>query len=226
MVKIVIKFARRHIKPIQMAPEDVSPLFFVIFGVLLLLIAISRLTNIGYFRELFEALWNPTLTQHLKEEGKLGANLFQIPIDISLIGALSFFCMLIIEQFTLESFRNLFLLIGIFYLSQVVLILIFSRLFFGESYKGGHEAEFINFNRCLGVLFTPIVLILFYAPIPFEDSIMRIVISLLFLFLVGRFFRTFLTLAKQLHHGRFYIFLYLCALEIAPVLLFMRAILL
>lgn len=209
-----------------MAPDELSVFFFVIFGALLLLIVMLKLTQPGYISELYSALWNPNLTQHLQEEGKLGLKFFQLPADILFVSGISFFGMLWLDTYTLNGFLNLFLLTGSFYFLQIVAVKVFSRLFFGSNTRGGHESEMINFNRSLGVIMVPLMFIAFYATIPYPGVVLEIFKWFLITFAAVRFIRIMLTLRSEMHHGAFYIFLYLCALEISPTFLFIRAILL
>ncbi|SHM56732.1 DUF4271 domain-containing protein [Chitinophaga sp. CF418] len=211
--------------------EDLDWLVYVMTGVVLLL-GIIRLSYLKYFSDLFRAFLNPTLSQR-----QLKDQLSQSPFPNFLLN--SFFVISLALYLYLLMYRQQYItsntawmaIPGLIVLVTVVygvkyLMLRFCGWLFGSS-ELADAYIFILYliNKVLGILLVPFLVILAFCTPELAKAFMYISIFFIVLLVAYRYIRSYSVVKQYLSFSRLHFFLYLCAFEVAPVLIITKVLL-
>ena len=132
------------------------------------------------------------------------------------------FSVILLKLFPPTSLFDNFLLILaviLFYLLKIVFMRIFGNLFMlRELTKLGIFFSFL-FDRALGIFFFPLVVILYFCSLKITSIVLIIIFIVFIITLILKLFWLWKIGTKAFGLSHFYIFLYLCTLEIFPILL-------
>jgi len=187
----------------------------------LVAIALSKTFNPGYLITLFRAtLSNRQLMNNVRED-----------IDIwkttSFLLNLAYFnCLGIISWMAIGLKNEFYILYITLILIGISVLKLFSiRLisFITKSSNGTNEHlhNHFVFYQLGGVILTPILIFTHYIPVSYVSSVLLIIVSIVGFLILVREFQS-LTQAFQHKISIFYIILYLCTLEIMPILIGIR----
>jgi hypothetical protein len=87
-----------------------------------------------------------------------------------------------------------------------------------------HMANLFIFNRSLAVLIAPLLFIMFFIEINFQEVFIYLIAFLFISFLVFRTFRIYFQIKKENRFNYLYVFLYLCVSEISVYLIVFKEI--
>jgi hypothetical protein len=212
--------------------RDLDWLVYTMGGIVLLL-GIIRLSYLKYFTDLFRAFLNPTLSQR-----QLKDQLSQSPFPNFLLNA--FFVISLALYIYLWMFRQqyitntnnawmvipgLIVLVAIVY-SVKYLMLRFCGWLFG-SIELADSYIFILYliNKVLGVLLVPFLVILAFCQPDVARAFLYISVFFIVLLVAYRYIRSYSVVKQYLSFSRLHFFLYLCAFEVAPVLIITKVLL-
>ena len=207
-------------------------LLFYFLIILLLAFAVLRNLFSKYFGDLFRLFFRTTLKQRQIREQLMQTTLPSLVFNVFFVIVGALYLDLLLQHFNLlqtENFWLLFLYCGIglsaIYLLKYLGLKLSGWLF---NIKGSAESYlFIVFivNKMMGIFLLPFLILLSFTDndlYKFSLVVSWIGISGLFLY---RFILTFAAVHKQIRVNLFHFFLYLCAFEIAPLLLIYKALL-
>ncbi|MBN1820946.1 MAG: DUF4271 domain-containing protein [Prolixibacteraceae bacterium] len=197
----------------------------------LIIFASIRKPFANYLSHLFKSTFNyPTSTRMFRERSySLVDGAFRLDIYFYFIFSLFVYQAFIYLKVDLpvQSF-SLFLyciagVLGYFVFKRLVYLMI------GFVNKGQEETiEYLfnlnNYNRVLGLLLTPIVVIIAFSPI-FNSNFFVIIGLILVIFFYGMSLQRGVLILLKKQFSIFYLFLYLCSLEILPLLLIFKMVL-
>jgi hypothetical protein len=205
--------------------EGKEPIFYTIIGLLLLFAMIKNGFH-RYIDDLFKIFFRTTVKQRQIKEQLMESPLPSMLLNLYFLISGGMFLALLIEDFGLgtnfgfwELFGyaslGLFLIYSIKYLSLKVLGWIFQIKDAVDSYI------FIVFstNKVLGMLLLPFVVVLAFTSGPVIHAVIIASLALVGGLLAYRFFLSYATIHRQVRVSFFHFFLYLCAFELAPLLL-------
>lgn len=206
---------------------------FYIFAVTGIILGFFRFFYIRYFNNLFRVFFNASLRQSQLTDQLLQAKLPSLLFNIVFVLTGGVYVYLLLRYYHWVSSNNFWLVI--FYcclsLGGIYLIKFISLKFTGwlTGYKEiTNTYVFIIFliNKILGILLLPFAVIIAFAMPALSTA--AVIISLLFIGLMFllRFFRSYGLLQHQLKVSRFHFFLYVAGIEIVPVLLIYKALVL
>ena len=206
---------------------------FYIFAVTGIILGFFRFFYIRYFNNLFRVFFNASLRQSQLTDQLLQAKLPSLLFNIVFVLTGGVYVYLLLRYYHWVSSNNFWLVI--FYcclsLGGIYLIKFISLKFIGwlTGYKEiTNTYVFIIFliNKILGILLLPFAVIIAFAMPALSTA--AVIISLLFIGLMFllRFFRSYGLLQHQLKISRFHFFLYVAGIEIIPVLLIYKALVL
>lgn len=218
--------------PVQKKSEMNTDWLTIVLVAAMVLIATVRFSYSKYVSNLFQSLLNSSTAFRMFREKNYtilhGAFrldlLFYIIFSVFVYQVIGFFQLELIYN-KLAFFASIFgLVFAYFFLKKMIyrlLGLIFER--------GSETNEYLfivdNFNRTLGIILFPVVALINYYPADRPVYMVvtgLIVVGVFYLFLLQR---GFLILLKK-HFSIFYLFLYLCTLEILPLLLIYKGVVL
>jgi hypothetical protein len=211
--------------------EDLDWLVYVMAGVVLLL-GIIRLSYLKYFSDLFRAFLNPTLSQR-----QLKDQLSQSPFPNFLLNsyfvislALYLYLLMYRQQYITSNtawmaIPGLIALVAIVYGIKYVMLRFCGWLFGSAELADAYIFILYLINKVLGILLVPFLVILAFCTPELAKAFMYISIFFIVLLVAYRYIRSYSVVKQYLSFSRLHFFLYLCAFEVAPVLIITKVLL-
>jgi hypothetical protein len=211
---------------IKIKKSQSTDVIFYLLAALVLLMAIIKFFFDRYFTNLFRVFFNTSLRQSQLTDQLLQAKLPSLFFNIFFILSAGIYIFFLLVQYKLISSQYQWSVLGACILILAIVYLVkFSTLKFTGWVTGYRESTdtyiFIIFLICkiIGVVLIPFTLLMAFAQpeIAITSAFVSLLIIGLLLFL--RFFRSYSLLQSQLKVSRFHFFLYLTGVEIIPLLL-------
>jgi len=206
-------------------------LFYVIIA-LLMIFALLKLAFAKYFNDLFKVFFRTTLKQRQIKEQLMQTPLPSLVFNGFFIASAGLYINFLLHYYQFTPVDNFWLLylyccvgLSVIYLVKFVGLIICGWLF--NMQKAADSYIFIVFiiNKVIGVSLLPFLVLL-----GFTDGVMHSVALVLSWCCVGglllyRFILGFAAIRNEVRFNLFHFFLYLCAFEIAPLLLIYKLLL-
>lgn len=200
-------------------------LIYLMAGVLLVL-SIIRLSYRKYFSDLFRAFLNPTLSQR-----QLKDQLSQSPFPNLLLNI--FFAIALGLYFYLVLYRQqvfpqaepwllipgLILMVAVVYGFKYVMLRFCGWLFGNSELADAYIFILYLINKILGVLLVPFLVIIAFCSPEIARTFLYISLFFIVLLIIYRYIRSYSLVRQYLSFSKLHFFLYLCAFEVAPVLI-------
>jgi|688.fasta_scaffold110835_3 hypothetical protein len=199
-------------------------LFYIVLSVVFLLAFIKALFP-KYFRNLFLLFFQTSLRQKQTREQLLQNRLASLFINLFFVMSAALFLSLLTQYYGWSGlvFEKLFgyisALILAIYIGKTLFISFAGWVFNNKEAASGYIFLVGIVNRIMGVLLLPIVILFAFAKpvvIPVAVTAGIVIICLLFVY---RYLVSFGSLRNDLKLNIFHFFLYLCAVEITPMVL-------
>tara|TARA_B100000749_G_scaffold64332_1_gene47715 strand:- start:87 stop:713 length:627 start_codon:yes stop_codon:yes gene_type:complete len=203
-----------------------SDTFFIILTFDLLLIALLKAFYQKFTKQLFLSVFAQRYAnQYLKEENVFTERVTFLVTTIMLINISLFLSKTIFGiNLSLLDFLNVFIFIAIFFFSKAIIIRLLGHVFMLKSLaKLGVYFSFL-FDRVMGITLFPIVVFMFFSPINSSPILVTFSVVIIVLFLGVKIFWLWKIGIGGFGLSRYYLFLYLCTLEILPLLVFTKAV--
>jgi hypothetical protein len=202
--------------------------YIVFFSLLLFIIA--KRTSEKYIPLLFRSITNFSLSSKLFREQNISFMQGSAIMEIFYLLVLGLFGFQVLKYFGLSlpftGFISFFLILGMLIFFFLVKLLLYRLLgFLSETLPDTNEYLFNmkNHNKVLGILLFPVVGFSAWYPTYNPRLFMITGLALIMVFYLIYLVRGMQILLKK-HYSIFYLFLYLCTLEILPLLLLIRII--
>jgi hypothetical protein len=231
------KFLNIGGKPISMVSQprqqSLQDNIFYTILTLIALLAFFRFFYVRYFNNLFRVFFNSSLRQSQLTDQLLQAKLPSLFFNLLSVASGGLFIYLLLKYYHWNANYNPLAVIGICSLGLAIIYLIkFITLKFTGWITGYNEVTntyiFIIFliNKILGILLLPFIMVIaFSVPIIIKVSVL-IAILLVGSMILMRFFRSYGLLQHQLKISRTHFFMYIVGIEILPVLLIYKGLIL
>jgi hypothetical protein len=204
--------------------------FTIIVIISIVLIATVRHSFGNYLTSLFQGFVNYSTASRMFRERNISLNQGEIRLEIFSYFVTSLFFYQIAQYFNLNipfdgytKFAFALGLVFFYFMVKKLLYLLMGFIFENSGETGEFLYNFGNYIRVTGIVALPIVLLIAWAPFRTPYPLFATgltIISILHLILIWRGIRIFLK--KQF--SIFYLFLYLCTLEILPLLVLLKLI--
>jgi hypothetical protein len=214
-------------RPLAESPQD---WFTIIVIIAVIIIATVRHSFGNYLTSLFQGFVNYSTASRMFRERNVSLNQGEIRLEIFGYIVTSLFFYQIVQYFDLNlpfngyiKFALALVLVFLYFLVKKILYLAMGFIFENSGETGEFLYNFGNYIRVTGIIAFPFVLLIAWAPFPTPYPLFTsglTIISILYLILIWRGIRIFLK--KQF--SIFYLFLYLCTLEILPLLVVLKLI--
>lgn len=224
------KFINTSTAPVSMSVQfknekDKDSLFYLIAGMLLLMAFFKYLYS-RYFSNLFRVFFNTSLRQNQLTDQLLQAKLPSLVFNLFFSISGGVYVYILLQYYHLINNENQWLmilsssaLIGFIYLIK------FCTLKFTGWVTGLREITniyiFIIFliNKIIGIFLVPFLVILSFSDAPIVKITVIISLMSVGILLLLRFFRSYGLLQNQLKISRFHFMLYISGIELLPLLL-------
>lgn len=218
---------------IQFKNHQSKDLFFYLVAGMVLLLAFLKYFFSRYFNNLFRVFFNASLRQSQLTDQLLQAKLPSFLFNIFFVISGGIYVYVLLSHFQLTKAGNEWIYIA----SSIVLMgliyfIKFCTLKFTGWITGLSETVdtyiFVIFliNKIIGISMVPFIVILFFADVQIAAMAALISILSIGIFLLLRFFRSYGLVQNQLKISRFHFLLYITGLELLPLLLIYKGLML
>ncbi len=195
---------------------------FFTFMICLLFAGIYIYKNSNRISQLFKAFLVPHFTNQLIRDGNIIREFFIYPLLLVYLTSLYLLITFILSHFFnydvgLAKGILIFLFLFFFFLFKIVGINIIGKVFQTSSETTEYLTNYIIFSVVFGMFLFPFVFFLIYITPTFSILLIYIILTILVL---TNFYRTIRGLIIGLNSKRYnlyYLFLYLCTIEILPI---------
>ena len=204
--------------------------FYLLMGMLFFL-AFIKVTFPKYFSNIFQLIFQSPVRQKQTREQLQQNNLASLFSNVLFIGNASIFVSLLavkngwvdISLYTCIAYSALGFT-GLYLFKY--LFLWFSGWLFGQTEAIGNYS-FIVFltNKVMGVFLIPAILLLAFSPAAVQDLAYNGAIIIIIILFIYRYLVSFSIIRASLKVSAFHFFLYLCAVEVLPLLLIYKLLL-
>ena len=195
-------------------------LFIFIGG--FVLFALIRLIDPSYLSSVFASAVNSNLLLNLFKEGIFGFNITSLLLDLVCICMMGIY----IQVFFFSQASDFFLWIlgftAIAYILKLILIQFFAYVFMGRTEALIHLLMHLLFTRLLGLILLPLLFFALYQPVFNVNELLRIMLIVIFCLYMVWLFRLFVKMKSVAAVNIFYLFLYLCTVEISTLAILLR----
>ncbi len=205
--------------------ESKDAMFYLIAGMILLLAFLKYFFN-RYFANLFRVFFNTSLRQSQLTDQLLQAKLPSLLFNLFFTISGGLYAYILLSHFQLILTDNNWLLIfSSMALMGLIYLVKFSTLKFTGWVTGLTEVTntyvFVIFliNKIIGIFLVPFIVILSFSDIAIVKIAILISLMSIGIFLLLRFFRSYGLLQNQLKISRFHFILYIIGIELVPLLL-------
>jgi hypothetical protein len=225
-------------KPHNLEPKHSGPLAIdhqatnwitILFLVCLFIFAWIQATSSKRLGQIFRAVAQPHHVNQLERDGNIFKERIALGLGLNYYLIMTIFIFQVIREFGIvPAGNNILVIAGIIFAGLFFYQLIKSSIVYasGVIFNTGESARqyqltLLIFNYIIGILMFPVVVIAFY----WNNTAFLIAgIIILLLLITYRIARGFLTGQDNKSYNLFYLFLYLCTLEILPLLLIYKVI--
>ena len=206
-------------------PDNKDEIFYILAG-LFLLIAIIRSGFPKYFQNIFRLFFQSTYRQKQSKESLLQDNLPSLLLNITFLLTGSLLIALLTAGSPQVAQLPLWLL-WLYTFATLCIIYIGKYLFIsfcGWAFNVSQFAFNYNFiiflvNKVAGICLLPLLLIMAFSQGQTYNAVVTVALSLVLLMLVYRYIVALSTVVKNLKINALHFFIYLCAVEILPLLI-------
>lgn len=200
-------------------------LFYLLAG-LLALLGIIRVSFPKYFNDLFMLFFRVTFKQKAIRERLLENTLPSMLLNVLFFFSGGFF-LFYVSKYYQWSFKDNFwygmgfwlLVLACVYSGKLLLLKAMGWLFQMQEISNTYSFIIFMVNKVIGVLLTPIVILLALGPVFMQPVLITIAIFLLVAMFIYRYIISYPSVRTTVRINQFHFFLYLCAFEIVPMLL-------
>lgn len=194
-------------------------IIFVLLSISFLLIAVLRSSYWKHAKLLFMGVFAQRYAnQYLREENAFTERVSFITFLLMTIN----FSVILLKIIPQESLSSVLLLIGgvmlFFILKKGVMLLLGNIFRIKDVAKLGVFFSFL-FDRTLGLLLFPLIIVLYFFAFKVTTTILILISVVFIILLLLKLFWLWKIGTSSFGLSQFYIFLYLCGLEISPLLL-------
>lgn len=192
-------------------------------------IGLIRFVFRSAFQNIIHAYYNEQVTQDISKEDSLVTSWPYIFLYLLFSASLGLFLLIYISAFgnsnllTLENFLSLSAFVAVLFVVKILLIRLVAAIFELQRVAREYIAVLylMYFNSML--ILMPFLLIVTFVPVPYFKFLLTLFAILAAMLFIYKFIVTAFRLLGQLKFSIFYLILYLCALEIAPIMILIKA---
>ncbi|HEX6914115.1 MAG TPA: DUF4271 domain-containing protein [Chitinophagaceae bacterium] len=210
-------------------PESKDRIFYLIAG-LMFFVAFSRVLFPKYFQNTFRLFFQTSFRQKQTRDQLLQQSLGSLLLNLLFFFSAAIYLTLVLDYYSWAPFPfwqlllYSLLMIGCLYIGKF-LFLKFAGWVFNVK-EGAETYIFIVFliNKIIGVMLIPFILVIAFAGPDIVTAAIAASVILLIMLFVYRYFVSLKSFRRDLHINPFHFFLYLCGVEIVPLLVIGKAV--
>lgn len=204
--------------------RTLDDMFYLLMGVILLL-AFVRTVFPRYFKNLFLLFLQTSLRQKQTKDQLLQDNLGSLFVNLLFIISTSIYGALVIrnkEWLDYPFWHIVFFgagLLTVVYLGKFIFLRFSGWVFNSKEAAMNYTFTVFLINKVVGVVLVPFLFLMAFAKPGIKETALTVSVGLIALLLLYRYVISFATIRNTLKVNALHFFLYLCAVEILPLLL-------
>jgi len=203
--------------------ESKDTVFYLLVG-LLFFVAFTRLLFPKYFQNTFRLFFQTSFRQKQTRDQLLQQSLGSLLLNLLFFFSSACYLTLVLEynDWTIFPFWKLLLysliLLAVLYIGKFIFLRFAGWVF--NAKEGAETYIFIVFliNKIIGVMLIPFILVIAFAEPSLADTAITASVILLIMLFIYRYIVSLKSFRRDLHISPFHFFLYLCGVEIVPLL--------
>lgn len=205
-------------------PSGKELLFYTLTGLVALLASI-RLIFPKYFKNLFLLFMQTSIRQKQTREQLLQNNLASVFLNILFIASVGLYITLLIQYKHWADFPFYHLLLYcagvlfVVYLGKYIFLAFSGWVFNVPEATGAYTFIVFLVNKVLGIVLIPFVWLITFSPQPIKQIAITISAGIVFVLFAYRYLISFGVIRSNLKVSALHFFLYLCAVELLPLVL-------
>ncbi len=216
--------------PVQLIiPEhrwEGKEVFFYVLAGLILFFAFIKNTFGRYVADLSKLFFRTTIKQRQVKEQLMQAPLPSLLLNILFFFTAAVFVALVLQRYGLGTSFNFWLLLlycavglAAIYLVKFITLKLCGWLFRIPDATDAYTFIVFTTNKIIGILLLPLLVLLAFTTGPFKETVLSLSVMVIGALFLYRFFLSYVSIHRQVKVDLFHFLLYLCAFEIAPLLL-------
>ncbi|WP_162915820.1 DUF4271 domain-containing protein [Paraflavitalea soli] len=212
-------------------PTNTDSIFYFLFG-LLFYYAIVRIFFYKYLHNITTLFFRATMRQQQLREQLSQAPLPSLFLNILFVSAGGMFLAFVARFYGIMPEQNLWLiwaygclLVLAIYLGKFIILKIIGWIFNVSNATDTYIFIIFMVNKMVGIFLVPVLILMAFPYGSFLPVIITLAFILLALTLTYRFIISYKPIRNEIKVSRFHFFVYLCAFEIAPLLLIYKVLL-
>lgn len=204
--------------------------FFYLMAAIVFILAFLKFFYSRYFDNLFRVFFNTSLRQSQLTDQLLQAKLSSLFFNIFFVLTGGIFIYQLLRRYNWITDQNVImaLSLSVAAIAMIYFIKYLSLKFTGwlTGYKEATNTYlFIIFliNKIIGVFLVPVIIIMTFSSENLAKAITIIALLIIILLLILRFFRSYSLLQNQLKISRFHFLVYIAGVELLPLLLIYKS---
>ena len=211
--------------------EGNEPMFYALIG-LLLFFSMIRLGFDKYLHNLLTLFFRVTMRQQQLRDQLLGAPLPSLLLNFLFVINMGVYLSFIAADngffkgmsFWIKSLYGMLLVTAI-YLVKYLVLKIMGWIFNVSNATDTYTFVVFLVNKMIGIFLLPLIVVMSFASPAFLSVLLVLSYFMIGAFFVYRFLIAFRPIRNEIKVNRFHFFLYLCAFEIAPLMLIYKVLL-
>ncbi|MEO8147084.1 MAG: DUF4271 domain-containing protein [Bacteroidia bacterium] len=204
-------------------------LIFIVIAVTSLKVFYSRILF-----QIFKAFVNNNAANQIVRDENILVQRASVLLSVICYAVLALFAFYVSEHYHYENdligsgfarFLFISLFIAFAYSLKMISLKIFGFIFNCEKPVAAYIFNLFLINNVLGMALLPLLIILAYFDFPYSNYLLMSAIAIVALFYLYRLIKGVVIWTGITHYNMLYLFLYICALEIAPLLIIIKVIL-
>jgi len=207
-------------------------IWFYIFSILTLAFALLQLTFPKYFRDLYRLVFRSSFKQRQLREQLLQNPQPSLLLNVFFILNASIYTVVLLQHFGFALFSDIwidFLICATFftiiYTGKYFILYAIGWLFNANQAAITYTFIFFSIQKIIGLLLLPISILFVFANMDMQKIIMVGSIGIVGLLFLYRYIASYNIVRTNIAVSRLHFFIYLCAFEIAPLLLIYKVLL-
>ncbi len=205
-------------------PSGKEWLFYILSGLVALLASI-RLIFPKYFKNLFLLFMQTSIRQKQTREQLLQNNLASVFLNFLFLTSAGLYLTLLIQfkqWVDLPFYQLLLYIVGILfivYLGKYIFLAFSGWVFNVPEATGSYTFIVFLVNKVLGIILIPFILLITFSPLAIKHIAITISIGIILVLFLYRYLISFGVIRSNLKVSALHFFLYLCAVELLPLVL-------
>lgn len=206
--------------------SDTFLIWFLLSSCIILAILINLRVKLLEF--VYKSIFNENILKLFQREEQRGSNVYMLLLYIVFLINIAVLAYLIYTRFGgQQGIVSLLIILWIFssvYLVKHTGLNTFGKIFLIEKSTGLYSFTCMIFNHAAGMILIPFNFMIAFAPKDMAEIVLWIAVGIIVILLILRTLRGIIIVFEFINDRIFQIFVYLCAFEIAPVMILVKTI--